>query len=82
MGCILTERLTRYMEQVGKDDFFPIIIRWKHGEFSRDLATKGKVKALAADPDIRSIGLEETNLEHKRKADGGHGCYGDGNAQH
>ena len=69
MSCILTERLTRYMEQVGKDDFFPIIIRWKNGEFSRDLATKGKVKALAASPGIRSIGLEETNLEHQRKAD-------------
>lgn len=59
MSCILTERLTRYMEQVGKDDFFPIIIRWKNGEFSRDLATKGKVNALAASPGIRSIGLEE-----------------------
>lgn len=82
MSCILTERLTRYMEQVGKDDFFPIIIRWKNGEFSRDLATKGKVNALAASPGIRSIGLEETNLEHQRKADGGHGRHGDGNAQH
>lgn len=82
MSCTVTERLTRYMEQVGKDDFFPIIIRWKHGEFSRDLATKGKVKALAASPGIRSIGLEETNLEHQRKADGGHGRHGDRHGRH
>lgn len=82
MSCILTERLTQYMEQVGEDDFFPIIIRWKNGEFSRDLATKGKVQALTANPGVRSMGLEEANLEHQRKADGGHGRYGDGNAQH
>lgn len=82
MSCTVTERLTRYMEQVGEDDFFPIIIRWKDGVFSQDLATKGKVQALATDPGVRSIGLEETNLEHQRKADGGHGRHGERHAQH